>query len=111
MRYSKWTSDSKNAIQVLWCSDGLDDVDFEQLCLKSTDPWDTYIRSLTPDLPTMLFDYLSELVGAIDDRFLSLWARIVKTMPAEDISRIRGSYLEAARKAIDPGFVLPSWMN
>jgi len=101
----------KRAIQNLWTNDGRSDIDFEQICLSSTDSWDAYTRSLTPDLPMMLADYLSGLLDVIDDRFLSLWSRIVKTMPIQDVSRIRSSYLKAAHKTIDPDFALPMWMT
>jgi hypothetical protein len=101
----------KREIQNLWSNDGCSDIDFEQICLSSTDSWDAYTRSLTPDLPMMLADYLSGLLDVIDDRFLSLWSRIVKTMPVQDVSRIRSGYLKAAHKIVDPDFALPMWMT
>lgn len=43
----------------------MDDLDFEQLCLRSNSAWDNYTRSLTPKLPTSLANFLSvDLVGA-----------------------------------------------
>lgn len=101
----------KDAIRLLWSENYINDIDFEKLCLSSADSWDIYMRSLTPDLPMMLSDYLLELMGVVDDKFLSLWSCIVRTMPPKDISHIRSGYLEAARKAIGPDFLLPSWMN
>jgi hypothetical protein len=43
----------------------MDDLDFEQLCSRSNSAWDNYTRSLTPELPTSMADFLSvNLVGA-----------------------------------------------
>lgn len=49
------------------------DTDFTHLCLKSPSQWDTYIRNLTPELPTTLSDLLSvslltsrQLIGILE---------------------------------------------
>ena len=43
----------------------LDALDFGQLCLLSNSTWDNYTRSLTPESPTSLADFLSvDLVGS-----------------------------------------------
>ena len=40
-----------------------DEIDFKELCLASTINWDQYLRSTTSDLPAMLADYVSAVVG------------------------------------------------
>jgi len=41
-----------------------DELNFEQLCLRANSAWDSYIRGLTPELPTMLPDFLSALLAS-----------------------------------------------
>lgn len=50
------------------------EVRFEELCLKSQSEWDTFVRGLTPDLPTKLSDFLASI--AMVDEFAQLWAAI-----------------------------------
>ena len=49
-------------------------LDFEELCLASTSLWDTYTRSLTPDLPTLLADFVK--LTAMRRDFDLLWTAI-----------------------------------
>jgi hypothetical protein len=50
------------------------EIDFEHLCLSSKSDWDVFIRNTTPDLPTMLADYLSAIAST--DKFELFWATI-----------------------------------
>ena len=52
----------------------LDEIDFKRCCLNSTSNWDQYLRNATPDLPTMLADYVS--VIASNSKFEVLWGFI-----------------------------------
>jgi hypothetical protein len=48
-----------------------DEVSFQELCLNSKSKWDEYLRNTTPDLPTFLADYLSDLLST--HRFEIFW--------------------------------------
>jgi hypothetical protein len=79
----------------------MDDLDFEQLCSRSNSAWDNYTRSLTPELPTSLADFLSvDLVGsqlltsvlaqltqAQRDGLLSRFQAIAKSVTGVDVDR------------------------
>lgn len=52
----------------------LDEIDFKRCCLNSTSNWDQYLRNATPDLPTMLADYVSAI--ASNSKFEVLWGFI-----------------------------------
>jgi hypothetical protein len=79
----------------------MDELDFEQLCSRSNSIWDNYIRSLTPELPTSLTDFLSvdlvasqlltsvlaELTPAQKDGLLSRFQSIAKSVTGVDVDR------------------------
>jgi hypothetical protein len=78
-----------------------DDLDFEQLCSRSNSAWDNYTRSLTPELPTSLADFLSvdlvasklltsvlaQLTQAQRDGLLSRFQAIAKSVTGVDVDR------------------------
>ncbi len=49
-------------------------IDLKQRCIASDSNWDRYLRSLTPDLPAMLADYVWAM--ASESRFDVLWGYI-----------------------------------
>jgi hypothetical protein len=57
-----------------WKRSDFADIDFVKICLDSTSPWDKHIKSLTPDLPMSLADYLVSLRGHAKSELL--WAVI-----------------------------------
>jgi hypothetical protein len=79
----------------------MDDLDFAQLCSRSNSTWDNYTRSLTPELPTSLADFLSEdlvanqlltsvlaqLTQAQKDGLLSRFQSIAKSVTGVDVDR------------------------
>jgi hypothetical protein len=79
----------------------MDDLDFQQLCSRSNSAWDNYTRSLTPELPTSLADFLSEdlvasqlltsvlsqLTQAQRDELLSRFQSIAKSVTGVDVDR------------------------
>jgi hypothetical protein len=73
-----------------------DGVDFEELCLDSTSQWDEYIRSLTPDQPTVLSDYLeTDLIRG--DRFEIIWSLIHAELSPTQNEELMNWYRSAAR--------------
>ena len=70
-------SEIKEALTKVWNITNQFDhaqIDFEQLCLNSNSDWDIFTRSVTPELPTRLADYLSTIRS--EDKFGVLWAAI-----------------------------------
>jgi hypothetical protein len=79
----------------------MDDLDFQQQCSRSNSAWDNYTRSLTPELPTSLADFLSEdlvashlltsvlsqLTQAQRDELLSRFQSIAKSVTGVDVDR------------------------
>jgi hypothetical protein len=79
----------------------MDDIDFQQLCSRSNSAWDNYSRSLTPELPTSLADFLSvdlvasqlltsvlaQLTQAQRDGLLSRFQSIAKSVTGVDVDR------------------------
>ena len=79
----------------------MDDLDFQQLCSRSNSAWDNYTRSLTPELPTSLADFLSvdlvasqlltsvlsQLTQAQRDELLSRFQSIAKSVTGVDVDR------------------------
>lgn len=51
-----------------------DEVDLKEQSLASASDWDKYLRSTTPDLPSMLADYAASMIS--HDKFEVLWALI-----------------------------------
>jgi hypothetical protein len=49
-------------------------INFEELCLSSKSTWDTFVREVTPGLPTYLSDYLALI--RIKNTFEILWMRV-----------------------------------
>jgi len=81
---------------------------FEALNLASTSKWDVYIRSLTPDLPTMLSDFVSAAIIR-PWHFVMFWTSIDLT--GDERSELRGWYKYIANKAKIHDFRLPSWID
>jgi len=79
----------------------MDDLDFQQLCSRSNSAWDNYTRSLTPELPASLADFVSEdlvasqlltsvlsqLTQAQRDELLSRFQSIAKSDTGVDVDR------------------------
>ena len=59
----------KEALRQVWIDS--DSIDFTELCLASRSNWDQYLRTITPDLPTTLADYVSAIAN--QSKFEILW--------------------------------------
>jgi hypothetical protein len=70
------------------------DTDFKRLCLKSPSQWDVYIRSLTPELPATLSDFLS--VSLLTSRQL---AGILVTLTHSQRSTLLSRFRSVAKSA------------
>jgi hypothetical protein len=67
----------KTALARAWSdatSSNFKGIDFEKLCLDSASPWDAHTRSLTPDLPTYLADFVK--ATARQSEFSLLWTLV-----------------------------------
>lgn len=67
-----------------------EDFDFEDLCVSSDTPWDLYLRSLSPELPTAVSDYLHLLIGQVE--FIRLWNYLLKNHTKEELQTIQNWY-------------------
>ena len=71
-------------------------IDFDEECLSSNSDWDIYLRSLTPDLPTWLSDYVFGVVEE-QDKFNLLWDFINTGLTASERNKLLLWYESAAR--------------
>jgi|GEM_PF-1628601 len=100
----------KEKIASIWMECDLGGMDFSELCLNSESTWDQYIRGVTPDLPTMVADYVAvEITGK--DRFLLFWDRVGKSLPSAQKVNLLNGYKSAAYELSGQKFVPPSWME
>jgi hypothetical protein len=79
----------------------MNDLDFEQLSSRSNTAWDNYIRSLTPEVPTSLSNFLlvdlvvsqlltsvlAQLTPAQREELLSRFQSIAKSVTGVDVDR------------------------
>jgi hypothetical protein len=91
---------------VLRVSDKYDvgDVDWEQICLKSATPWDRYLRTLSPDQPTLLADFLVAEV-LVKTSFRQLWAELLNKLNSHQREELMNWYRCAAKAMM--GIELP----
>jgi hypothetical protein len=79
-----------------WVKTSFDSLDLKQHNLNSVSKWDRYIRSLTPDLPSFLSDFVAaELLGA--RRFELFWGILRTNLESEQKRQLLGWYETAAR--------------
>jgi hypothetical protein len=78
---------------------------FEELCLESESEWDGYIRSLTPDLPTKLADFLKTI--STQDHFEQLWAVIHSDLSVEERHELLEWYRTVAQSLTGERLQLP----
>jgi hypothetical protein len=88
-----------------WNQRDLDEVDFEELCLNSKSEWDQYIKGLTPDLPTMLSDYLNEILEG--DKFSRLWGFVNGSLDSRQKHELLAWYRTTAKSLTDRELALP----
>lgn len=94
-------------VSARWLATEINQPDFEALNLASNSKWDIYVRSLTPDQPSMLSDFLSS--GLLRPwRFLRFW----KSLDFTDTERanLRSWYKSSANKITTEDFELPAWI-
>jgi hypothetical protein len=100
-------SELTRKISDAWSASNLDDIDFSAKCSSSSTQWDEYIRSVTPDIPTMLGDYVAvEVLGK--DRFAYFWHSLLKNLSSIEKSQLNNWYTHAARELVGEEFTLPS---
>jgi hypothetical protein len=74
----------------------LENIDFRALSEDSQSEWDKYIRSLTPDLPTYLCDYLMiSILG--ESKFEFIWDVVRRQLNAKQRRELLDWYRAAAR--------------
>src|SRR5262249_29875591 len=79
---------------------------------ESKTSWDIYLRSLTPDLPTYLSDWLAVVLrGRL--AFPRYWAELRNQLSPQSANRLAHWYLTEAKKRSHPDLkvVLPPWMS
>jgi hypothetical protein len=75
---------------------GLEQIDFRFLAATSDSTWDTYLRSLTPDLPTYICDYLMvDVIG--ESKFEIVWQVIHHGLNPMQRNELLNWYQAAAR--------------
>jgi hypothetical protein len=72
-----------------------DEIDFKKCCLNSASTWDQYLRNATPDQPTMLADYVSEI--ASNSEFELLWGFINVNFTAKQRHELLSWYRSAGQ--------------
>lgn len=96
----------RNLVGVLWRECDIDEIDFEEVCLSSDSQWDKYIRSVTPDLPTMLSDFVSaELVPK--DRFAYFWEKVSLRVNPKQKDMLVQWYKESAYSLTEEEIAFP----
>jgi hypothetical protein len=78
---------------------------FERIAIESKTAWDAYLRSLTPDLPTLLSDFLGSQQSAF--RFLSTLAEIKSHTSHDNTVIILAMYRRIAEKLFGANFTMP----
>jgi len=92
-------------VQAMWNKMGLKSDAFDLAGMASTSAWDEYLRSCTPDIPSMLSDYASSLVGQI--KFSMLWQFFSGQVPQQQRDELIGWYRKVARSIDEIELVLP----
>lgn len=83
--------------------------DFEKDSIESPSSWDSYLRTLTPELPTRLPDFISNLANlSIDVR--GFWQQLAKQTTPQQRDELRAWYHQAAREELGEDFPDPGWM-
>jgi hypothetical protein len=90
-----------------WNQHDIDRLDIEQLCLNSNSSWDRYTRNLTPDLPTMLSDYVLAIAEE-HDKFQLLWIALRNTLTLQQQDILLSWYRAAAQSLTGREIILPS---
>jgi hypothetical protein len=85
----------QSVLMKAWSETNLDPLHLKQHNLNSVSEWDRYIRSLTPDLPTFLSDFVAvELLGT--RRFQVFWQSVCTNLESEQQKQLFGWYETAA---------------
>lgn len=79
----------------IWCNIDVTGIDFVSLCLNSDTKWDTYTRSLTPDLPDMLANYAVERFSI--HKFALYWDHVKSTIAGSHVAALTAWYHLAAK--------------
>lgn len=87
MSVAKLTQPSREILLSAFRRSQTNDSDFETESLRSTSPWDVYIRHLTPDLPTYLPDYVSVCILK-QSEFERYWNLVRIAATAEQVREI-----------------------
>jgi hypothetical protein len=82
----------------------------EKAATHPSSKWDSYLLTLTPDLPTYLSDYLSDLLRRSTD-VRSFWAEVTGDMPDRDKQNLLIWYRTAIASTLGEDFATPSWMT
>ena len=83
-------------------------VSYSKLARESATNWDRYLRSLTPDLPTYLADFLStELMPQLE--IFTLWRHIRERLTTAEFLKLLAWYKVAVPAVTGVDFVEPVW--
>jgi hypothetical protein len=89
-------------------SDELDSM--ETLAERSQTQWDTHIRSLTPDLPTYLPDWVLRICRQTS-HCRKFWSSLVDSLSSADRTTLIQWYVAEARELAGAEFHPPTWMR
>jgi hypothetical protein len=104
------SSSIKVKVEDAWRATDVEVSDFERLCLESGSEWDAYIRARTPDLPSMVADYLTENLIE-QNRFLRFWRMVCDMLGTSERRDLVDWYVAGARSLTGLEFVVPSWLD
>jgi hypothetical protein len=87
-------------------------IDLEAIFLSSTNDWDMYLRSLAPDQPTWITDWLLAR-SFTASRFQVFWSTLTEQLSPEEVGKILNWYnlqvSAAGADSLESG--LPTWMR
>lgn len=84
-------SDDATSLEQALLTFGNQETDFEAIGLASDTAWDSWIRQLTPDLPTMLTDTFLTYRMA-NTRFACFWQHVQHRLSPEGVNRVLSWY-------------------
>jgi hypothetical protein len=101
---------TKHTVANLWVQVRNPLVNFDTICVNSNSNWDVYTRSLTPDLPTFLSDYLADLLRRTTDT-RKFWSSLADAVSRQDRQSLAGWYSTSAAKLAGEPVRLPAWLK
>jgi hypothetical protein len=84
------------------------DIDLDNISMASKTEWDMFIRSITPDLPQMLGDYISVLLSG--QHFRVIWSALIAELP-ESNDRDLVEWFRFEARAFMGADILPDYFS